>query len=202
VAESFTVLWTADRCRHLQKYGQEGSRLELLFGGPHQSLPSLRRAGVRAGDWIYPIRVHQGVLYVIARMKVRRLLSVEEYIAENAGLFAGLQGPAPAITLQRYFQAHPEKAYLAPTCTDEVALGEQGTPIRLDITAAPAMVERLRFRSQRGERGIKHLQNGRITKTISLQGIYRLSDGSAQELEALLLAGLGQEVARQSTMPS
>jgi hypothetical protein len=187
LGDSYTTLWSQDRIRDLKRHRQEGVRLTVLFGGPHTSLPAFRRYGVHEGDWIYPIYVRQGVLHVIGRMRVRRILSLEDYIAENPDLFAGCaQEPAPMLTLLDYLEHHPEQRYLAPTCVEEVALGEQGTPIRLDVAAPGELVERLRFRSRRRERGIKHVENGRIKRVISLQGIYRLAPESAEALEALL----------------
>jgi hypothetical protein len=83
---------------------------------------------------------------------------------------------------------HPEKLYLAPTCTDEVAIGEEGTPVRLDVMIPPDVLERLRFRSRKKERGLKHVEAGRLKSAISLQGgIYRLTEQSAQEIQALLM---------------
>jgi hypothetical protein len=291
VDQSYTTLWTQQACRALRQYGQEGTRLALLFGGPHTSEPSFRRAGVSAGDFVYPVRVLKGTVYVLARLRVQRILSVAEWIAADpdrfadceprdplAGLFTDefitsewvmgtlqttlenwcrvypelrerLPSPTDPAAVERYvraayeqrrqrladhgipsptfdqsaahtnevratwaplrsprndwteerikglrtseifagfFQHHPELGYLAPTCTTEVVIGEEGTPIRLDVAVPPDLLERLRFRSRRGERGLKHIQNGRLTQAITLQGIYRLSPSSADELAALL----------------
>jgi hypothetical protein len=68
----------------------------------------------------------------------------------------------------------------------EVVIGQDGTPLRLDLVVPPNLLERLTFRSRRRERTLKHVQNGRLTHAISLQGIYRLSEPSASQLAALL----------------
>lgn len=190
MTDSYTVLWSNDRIQHIIKHRQEGARLEVLFGGPHSSEPSFRRYGVKEGDWIYPVRVHQGVLYVIGRMQVRRLISLEEYIAQYPDAFAHCErGRYPMETLANYLSLHPEKLYLAPTCTEEVAIGEEGTRIRLDLAVPSDLLERLRFRSKKKDRGLKHIEQGRLKSVTSLQGgIYRLAEASAAEL-ALLLAG-------------
>ncbi len=52
-----TTLWTGGLCQALARAGRTGEHLTVLFGGPHQSLPSLLSAGVRPGDVIHPIRV-------------------------------------------------------------------------------------------------------------------------------------------------
>ncbi|MFD3726732.1 hypothetical protein [Streptomyces sp. NPDC058671] len=41
-------------CRELERSGYAGQRLTMLFGGPHQSLPSFQHAGVQPGDRVYP----------------------------------------------------------------------------------------------------------------------------------------------------
>jgi hypothetical protein len=267
--------------------------LEVLFGGPHTSEPSFQRAGVTPGDYIYPVRVLTGTLYVLARMRVQRILSVAEWIAAYPHRFADCEPDDPLATLftdefitsgwltgsldatlenwrrvypelrdrlpspadreavdryvrdaferslQRhpnrripfptfdrfaayaaevranyahlrspvndwteerikglrtseifahFFGHHPELRYLAPSCTSEVVIGEEGTTIRLDVAVPSDLLERLRFRSRRAERGLKHIEGGRLMQAISLQGIYRLSPSSADELAALLLS--------------
>jgi len=187
--DSYTSLWSNDRIQLIRKYHHEGRRLEILFGGPHTSQPSFRHFGVREGDYIYPVRVYKGVLHVIGRMRVKKLISLEEYIEQNPQLFAQCeQSQWPTITFANYLALHPELRYLAHSCTDEVALGEEGTPIRLDLMVPPDLLERLRFRFRMKERGLKHIENGLLKKAISLQGgIYRLAVQSAQEIEALLM---------------
>ena len=189
MGDSYTTLWSNDRIQQIKKHHQEGSRLEILFGGPHTSEPSFRRYGVQEGDYIYPIRVYKGVLYVIARMKVKRLISLVEYIEQYPQIFAQCEKSQwPTVTFGSYLALHPEKLYLAPTCTDEVAIGEEGTPIRLDVMMPPDLLERLRFRSRKKERGLQQIVNGRLMSVMSLQGgIYRLTEQSAQEIQALLM---------------
>jgi len=200
--ESFIILWSNDRIRQIQKYQQESTRLDVLFGGPHSSLPSFRRYNVKVGDLIYPVRVSKGILYVIGRMRVKQLISLEEYIELKPLLFAQYEkSQIPMITLGNYLELHPEKQYLAPTCVEEVAIGEYGTAIQLDVMIPPDLLERLRFRSQKRERTLKHIVNGRLTKVISLQGgYYRLTEGSAQEVEALLMSKTIASMSKEITI--
>ena len=75
-----------------------------------------------------------------------------------------------------------------------MAIGEEGTPIRLDVMVPPDLLERLRFRSRKRERGIKHIENGRLKNVNSLQGgIYRLSEQSELEFETLLTNKLNEK---------
>jgi hypothetical protein len=107
-----------------------------------------------------------------------------------------IKGLRTAQIFASFFRHHPELWYLAPTCTTEVVVGEEGTPIRLDVAVPSALLERLRFRSRRTERGLKQIADGRLTNALSLQGIYRLSTTSAAELAALLLSGEVQSLVR------
>ncbi|MGE5222301.1 MAG: hypothetical protein ACM3PY_07685 [Omnitrophica WOR_2 bacterium] len=189
MANSFTTLWTNDRCISLAQYNLEGTLLNTLFGGPHTSEPSFRRAGVKAGDYIYPVRVNKGVLYIITRMRVKEILSLDDYIERYPDVFNGCErSPWASVTFANYLELYPERRFLAPTCTDEVILGDDSTPIRLDIAVPSDVLERLRFRSQRRERGLKHIKDGRLKSVIGLQGIYRLSEQSADEIAMLLLS--------------
>ena len=188
MSDAYTSFWSKERCRLMREHAQDGRTLTVLFGGEHQSEPGFRRFGVKNGDDIYPITVSAGVLYLLGRMRVRRLLSIEEYIAENPETFAGYESAyAEALTFYNWQKAHPEYGYLAPTCTSEAALGEEGTPLGLMVPVPSDVLEGLRFCSQRGERGVKHVIDGRLKSIVSIQGgTYRLSEASARQFEAVL----------------
>src|SRR3712207_6845947 len=74
MSDAWTVLWTNDRCRELQRFGEEGEPLHILFGGAHLSQPSFSSFKLQPGDWVYPLRVSGGVLYVLGRMRVREIV--------------------------------------------------------------------------------------------------------------------------------
>lgn len=205
MADSYTVFWAQDRCVTMRRLGGLGKPLGVLFGGPHSSEPSFLRATVRPGDDLYPITVRAGVLYVLGRARVRRLLSLEDYVAAHNDLFAPYIQEPPAWVFESgrttltpgYVQAlhafdafrpaHPELRYLAPTCTEEAVECEDSTPLRLDMAIPPDMLLRLRYRSKRKERDLsKHLLNGHLMQSLGVQGIYRLSESSAQDFAALV----------------
>jgi len=191
MADSYTTLWSSERCRRIKQAHQVGAKLSLLFGGPHTSEPSFSRAGVKSGDYVYPIRVQDGILSIIGRMRVREILPLEAYLTTYAHLFADCTRKNNIAwaedLLDQYFSKHPEQRYLRYTCTEEVVLGEEGTAIRFDIAVPPEQLTHIRFRSQRRERGIKYVENGKLKNVLSLQGIYRLTEQSAQDCERLLL---------------
>ncbi len=171
--ESYTAYWANDLCRELERNGTAGTPLAILFGGPHQSEPSFRRAGVKEGDYIYPVRVLDGALYLLVRMRVKQLIVCT----------SGAEGGA---ALDHYLELYPRWRCLARTCTDEVIVGDEGLALRFDLAVPPELLERLTFRSRRGERRLKHIENGRLVHALGVQGIYRLSPRSAAELAALL----------------
>ena len=202
MSDSYTTLWSAHRWQLVTRYNQVGARLEVLFGGPHISHPRFRRYGVKPGDYVYPIMAHKGALFVLGRMRVKEILSLEDYVEQYPDVLATTpRYMTPFITFDKYLDRYPEKRYLAPTCTDEVVVGEEGTPIRHDVRVPPGLLDRLRYRSQRRERAIKHVVDGRLKSVISLHGIYRLSEESAREIEALLMSKIassdGEESARR-----
>jgi hypothetical protein len=170
VPDSYTVFWTMDRWLSAVAVGHKP--LPVLFGGPHLSEPSFRRAGVKVGDSIYPVAVSNRRMHVVARMRVREMLLLG-------------QEDGPTLIDQRFPQFKAWK-FLAPTCTEEVVIGMHGTAARSDLAVSPDLLERLRFRSLRGERGLKHIKDGELRSAIGLQGIYRLSEDSAKELSALV----------------
>lgn len=205
MAEAYTVFWTQARCDALRRLGGVGQPLHMLFGGPHASEPSFRRATVHPGDDLYPIAVRAGTIYVLGRVRVRRILSLEEYVEAQSDLFAPYLREPPAWVLERgdstltprHVQAleafdrlraaQPEFRYLALTCTSEAVACEDGAPLRLDLTIPPDMLERLRYRSRRAERDLsKYIRDGRLTSILGVQGIYRLSEASQREFEALV----------------
>ena len=178
---AFTVLWTSDYCRQLKRAGDVGKALRVLFGGSHLSRPKFSSFGVRPGDWVYPIRVHQGSLFIVSRMRVRSYVGLPQYLTGVLGLDPAYGELHVWKLAERLAAEHPEWGHLLPWgCLVEVVLGEDGAEIRLDRAVPVEVVESLRFLGSRGERPIKHLQEGRIKSSVSLQGgVYRLADISA-----------------------
>jgi hypothetical protein len=146
--------------------------LPVLFGGPHLSEPSFRRAGVSVGDSIYPVAVSNRHVLVVARMRVREMLLLG-------------QEDGPTLIEQRFPQYRAWKV-LAPTCTEEVIIGMEGTVPRADLELPGPVLQRLTFKSQRGERPLRQVKDGELTSSIGLQGIYRLAPASAADLDEIL----------------
>ena len=188
MSHAYTTLWSRDRVEAATRHAGPAFRFDVLFGGPHVSLPSFRRAGVAPGDWVYPISVRAGAMHVLGRMRVTRVVSVDEFRRLEVDRAAKVGSFDLAVRIDGAPQ-DPSlwNTFLAPTCVNEVLLGEHGAPLLLDATVPPEDVRELRYTSRRGERPIKHVgPDGRITAIASLQGVYRLSDMSAERLAAVV----------------
>ncbi|WP_042420451.1 hypothetical protein [Streptacidiphilus anmyonensis] len=167
MSNSYTVLWTNDLCRELIRGGFAGQRPTVLFGGPHQSRPSFRRAGVAAGDRVFAVRAWRAALYPVCAMEVRQIVDYDRAGAELA------DEDYPRLTHWRPLKSG---------CISEVVIGAPGTPIRFDAPLPGDCLEQLTFRSRRGERKLKYVEDGRLLRALSLQGIYRLAPDSADIL--------------------
>src|SRR5580693_4204492 len=96
MSEAYSVYWPRQRWRRATGVCQ---CLAVLFGGPHLSEPSFRRAAVQPGDLLYPIGVCNQVLYVLGRMRVQQIVPVGEDQA----------------LLQEYLARYGAWGFLAPT---------------------------------------------------------------------------------------
>ncbi|MFD5421508.1 hypothetical protein ACFWJT_26195 [Streptomyces sp. NPDC127069] len=174
MSNSYTTLWTNDLCRELGRSGYAGRRLTMLFGGPHQSLPSFRRAGVRPGDRIYPVRALATRLHVLGAMEVSRIIPYED---------------AGSVLHDDDYAKLLEWRPLKTGSVTEVITGPPGSALTFGTTVPPDLLERLTYTSRRGERTLKYVDEGRLIRSVSLQGIYRLTSASAAELHRLVLDG-------------
>lgn len=168
VANSYTVLWTNDLCRELIRGGFTGQRPTALFGGPHQSRPSFLRAGVAPGDRIFAVRAWRTALYPVCSMQVQRIVDYDRAGEELAD------------------EDYPKLIHWRPLksgCVSEVVLGPPGSPLRFDRPLPGHHLEHLTFVSRRGERKLKHVDDGRLLRAVSLQGIYRLAPESAEVID-------------------
>ena len=168
-SDRFTMLWPADFCRFVEQSGEVGGPLRVLQGGHNQDT-RFSKMNVRAGDYVYPVRVKSRKLYVVARMRVAEVTTREEYTRK-----------------------HPEAdPLIRPGCGGEVLAGTAGTPIRFDREVPTEVLERLTFRSSRGQRRLKHFEGGELTSAIDVQGIFRLTVRSAMDFELLLRDAPGE----------
>jgi hypothetical protein len=165
VSDAYTVFWQQGRCLAARGAVMARAPLEVLFGGPHLSLPSFARAKVTTGDLVYPVGVFGRRLHVLGRMRITDVRDFEDGDAER----------------------FPRWRFLAAGCVSETVLGEAGTPLRQDATVPAEAMRRLTYRSRRATRTVKHVDDdGLLTRSLGVQGIYRLAEHSARDLDAAL----------------
>jgi hypothetical protein len=183
--DSFVVLWTLERCRWLQRVGDKGP-LEVVFGGPHTSMPSLD--AVRAGDSIYPVFVSDGALHVIAGMRVEAFVLPDDFVRQRLGITC-----PPGTMWDQLFgelkQSQPSVGHRVPTtCADLAAVGSNGSPIRFDRTLNADDLVAIKLGPRPGhEQPLKGVIDGQLKNNFSFQGhVRRLSAQSAELFSALL----------------
>jgi hypothetical protein len=82
-----------------------------------------------------------------------------------------------------------------PNLHQRGCLGSEGTGIHLDRPVPGEILKRLTYRPRRGPRPIKHVSDdGYLMHALSVQGIYRLAESSAAELEAILTGPPGEPI--------
>ncbi|GJF32759.1 hypothetical protein KNE206_54590 [Kitasatospora sp. NE20-6] len=172
VPDAFTVLWTHDVCRALRRAGRTDRRPPVAFSGVHTSLPTW--SGARAGDDVYAVHVDRGVVHVVSRMRITDL---------ERGACCGT---APTNWDQPAFPGHGDWSMLGAGGCGAQAVHVEATPVRFDQPIPGDLLAQLTWRNRRGRtRQLKHVTDGRLEHSISLQGFYRLTPESADELAGI-----------------
>lgn len=179
MSEAYSVYWAQPRWRSMAATSQP---LRVLFGGPHNSQPSFRRATVQPGDLLYPIGMRNCVLYVFGCLRVQEIVPV---------------GGSDHPSLNEFFARYPGSRFLAPTCTSEAVIAAEGSKIYLDRPVPGEILKRLTYHPRRGLRPVKHVsEDGLLLRSLSLQGIYRLAESSAADLQSVLTGSPGLPITR------
>jgi len=183
---SYVTLWTKGYCKGLQRADDHGP-LSVMFGGPIRSLPSV--AHLKPGDWVYPVMISAGSLFVIGRMRIAAIIPYEDYARDRGKIDATGEGRWVA-TANRVRRIHPQPGHRSPpgNCIDHVAIGEAGTPLRFDNAVPGDTLATLRFGPKAGrEQPLKGIAGGRLMHSLTLQGHYRrLSEESAATLAKMV----------------
>jgi hypothetical protein len=158
-----TALWTQDGCR----------APPAVYSGIHQSLPSWGH--VETGDDVFALHVNRCVVRVVSRL---RLLDWKQ--TDCCGtLPAGWADPA--------YRGHPGWDMLSAGGCCAAPVHVDATPIRFDVTIPGDLLTTLTWQNRRGAtRTRKHVVDGRLRSSISLQSVYRLTDDSAAALTTLI----------------
>jgi uncharacterized protein (TIGR02996 family) len=153
----FTVFWSSTICDAVQWHGRVGQPLSFLRNEARNHTTDFTYINPRVGDFFYPIRVRGGRVHVIARMRVREITTVGEFLQSHPDL------------IQQVGPWGPNGPLLA---------GDAGTPIRFDNPVPPEVMGRFSFRSGAADKTLK--TNAR------LQIASRLSHRTGFDLEALV----------------
>lgn len=164
-ASHFTVLLTAEIVKSLRDSGAEGQPLRQL-----QLEYDL--AGVKPGDHVYPIQLDKGRINVLARLRVARIRKRTKPFTDDEFL------PRRVRELMHLYEPGFFKI-LQPADGSSVQFG-RALPL--------PVVERLRFRSKRAERGLSSLKGGLLTNSTTIQGVFKLAPRSARDLGLCIFA--------------
>ncbi|WP_211364349.1 hypothetical protein [Micromonospora palomenae] len=172
MSTAFTTLWTHDVCRELRRH-RVGDRPPVAFSGVHQSLPSWTSVGV--GDDVFALHVNRCVVYLVSRLRV-----VDKQRRDCCGA-------APTTWRDPSYPGHDAWSMLGANGCGASPIHVEATPIRFDVAIPGDLLSALTWRNRRGEqRTLKYVVDGRLERPVSLQGVYRLTDESANQLGALL----------------
>lgn len=183
MGNAYTVYWPRERW---ERAATVAGDLPVLFGGPHQSLPSFVRAKVGPGDRLYPIGFRDRALWLLGRVRVT------------------LVEPVPPSS--PYPDGYGPWRFLAASGTAEVVHCADSVRRPQGVRVPGEALQRLTYQPLRGApRPVTFVtEDGRLTRADSVQGIYRLTAESAADLDALLAgapAGPGADRAAGSTGP-
>ena len=151
----FTYQWTNECRMNTIANGEEGEEIDLCAGN------NFKKRRVKEGDTVYVIATWQGPVFLIGRMRVKKLLARKDWLKKNPGysLWDG----------------------------DEVIVGEKGTPMRTEFAIPPDVLRKLRFLDPKGqEKRLKMAVDGTLDNAQSIRSVRRLSPKSAELLDGLL----------------
>jgi hypothetical protein len=162
---TYTAYWPEWVCATAIQQGLEGKPLSLLWGG-HNADSSFSHSKVGPGDTVVPITCRDGVLHALASLDVLEKTTGDRWLTE-----------------------HPEDAKLRMhNCGNEVLAGKPRAPLRFDRALTADQLTRWRYDSAKAPRALKYVEKGRLMRTVSAQGVYRVTAETAQLLEQVLSA--------------
>jgi 5-methylcytosine-specific restriction enzyme A len=151
----FTHYWTNETWERERGY-QESGRTENLLS--HTASNQFVERGIDSGDFLYPVTVMEGALYVLGWMKVGRVCSAEE--------------AASILGTYDLYEA------------SDHAVAAEATPKHFDLEVPLEVIERLTFISDKSPRP-KFSSPGPLDRQ-TLRGVRELEPRSAAELDKLL----------------
>jgi len=124
---------------------------------------------------VYSLHVKKCVLYVVSRM---RILNRDR---------RDCCGTEPETWRDPAFPGHGDWAMLGAGGCGAEAVHVESTPVRFDLPVPADVLERFTYRNLRGRtRGLKFLVDGRLEHSNSIQGFYRVTPDTADDLARLV----------------
>lgn len=166
----YTMYWPDWMCDRAREQGLEGHLLRLLWGGHNQDT-RFSRFKVGPGDRVVPVTAIDGVLHALASVEV-----VEKTSAE------------------RWLPAHPEDAATRlHGCGSEllVARPDAGWPLAFNRPFTSQELEQWRYDGTSGPRPLKFLEHGKLKKSMSVQGVYRVTPSTEALVDAAFARATG-----------
>lgn len=160
---TYTMYWPEWMCEAARGQGLDGQPVHLLWGG-HNADSDFGRFKVGPGDTVVPVTSRDGVLYALASVHVTEKTNADAWL-----------------------ERHPGDARLRlHGCGGQVLAGTPGAPLRFDRALTPAQLEAWRYDAAKVPRALKHLTDGRLTRPLSVQGVYRVTTETAAVLDGVL----------------
>ena len=157
MARYFTHYWKNDTWEQEQQDTILGARGDLEHAADNRFL----ERGVEPGDFVYPVTVMEGELYVMCKLEVDKVCGFEEA--------ASLLGTRDLWDAEDHIVA------------------TRPAPKHFDLAAPLEATRRLRFVSGKKAKELKFGPTGGLDRQ-TLRGVRELSPDSAAELERLVLA--------------
>ena len=180
---TFVTLWPRNYCNFLKR-SKDAGPIEVIYGGEHQSMPSI--SSIRVGDTIIPLAISDGSLYLVARMTVSRIEDPSAYMEAEYGL-----RKEPGIMWDSFLElimTQPENLghRIPRTCPTVAAVGIWGSEIRFDRKVPESILPVLKFGPKDKETKIIGIENGKLKSSVSFNGnVRRASVESTEMLERL-----------------
>jgi hypothetical protein len=158
MAKYYTQYWSRANCDYYRdERHQEGEPLN------HTAGELFMERAVREGDFIYIVTIGEGILYLVAKVEVLKIVSQEE-----------------AEILLRTTDLWNATWHV---------IAKSGTPLRFDRQVPLQMTKELRFLSTGGHKPLKFISATELDRQ-ALRGVRYLTSASAAELDKLLLEGM------------
>lgn len=183
---AYTVYFSGPRAKAL-RLAPADVPLPCLFGGPHISQPSFLRAGVQPGDRLFIVTVTKGTLYVLGAATVATLAQTDDL--HPVEFHAHVDTTATDRWQARSGWSRPAFfGALLTTCVSEALTLTDAIGPFAPRPLPAADLNTLTYENRRGTRKPQGIVDGKITKPLAFQGIYRLTPDSADRLDSVIRA--------------